>query len=223
MVMRIEMLPVIAAVLAGCSPAPQDRPAEHRPDESPASRPADAPEQPPRAADAPPRIALLGESIALAEWRKADNRADCAPIALHSDGGAPDAKARRANFGGGWGVAFDLPGQRSAFGFAGTGLLPEDRAAFAAKVEALERQWPHLRRWGAGENLPDGSAAGYGVMGAAPYPDSNPAGHRLHSIAYLRIPGQACQYNVWSQISRVHLETILGLLRIVGPSGKNRP
>ena len=162
---------------------------------------------------------MLGEAIARAEWAKAANRAGCAPLALASDGGgtAVDAIPRRANFSGGWGVAFDTPDLRSAFGFAGPGLLPADRADFAVQVDALARQWPYLRRWDSGENLPAGSVAGYGVLGAKPYPATNQAGHRLHSLAYLRIPGQACQYNVWSRISRVHLETILGLLHVVEP------
>ncbi|WP_310467603.1 hypothetical protein [Sphingomonas sp.] len=223
--MRTLSLAAAAFTLAACSP-------ERDPDAADVEQPGAAgrnePEPAAPAAPRPPlqpphaqRHPMLGEAIARAEWARAGNRADCAPLALASDGGgvAVDATARRAQFSGGWGVAFDLPRLRSAFGFAGPGLLPADRADFAGQVEALGAQWPHLRRWGAGENLPAGSAAGYGVVGAEPYPDDNPAGTGLHSLAYLRIPGQACQYNVWSRISRVHLETILGLLRVVEVSG----
>ncbi|MEO7240155.1 MAG: hypothetical protein ABIW16_02030 [Sphingomicrobium sp.] len=217
----------IAVLLAACAPdrAPDPAPADAARDAAPSTaQPAPHPAeptvaQPAREPSRPPP--LLGEAITRAEWAKAANRTDCAPLALASDGGgvAIDAVPRRANFSSGWGVSFDVPGVRSAFGFAGPGLLPEDRADFALQVDALARQWPYVKRWEAGDNLPAGSAAGYGVIGAAPYPATNPAGHRLHSLAYLRIPGQACQYNVWSRISRVHLETILGLLRVVGPEG----
>lgn len=213
---RLLALGLAAVAIAACKPATD------QPPEDPAAavdRPtqAAAPQRKAGAATMPqPR---LGAAIALSEWSKAPNRAACAPLALASDGGAPNAKARRANFGGGWGVAFDLPGRRSAFGFAGSGLLDGDRAPHSEKVEALSAQWPYMRRWTAAENLPEGSAAGYGVSGASPYPPDNEAGHKLHSLAYLRIPGQQCQYNVWSAISRVHLETILGLLVVIDPTG----
>lgn len=212
----------IAALLAACSP-------ERDPGQSPTGQPdagrrapspndAAEPGLPPAAdSQAPPQPQpLFGEATARAEWAKADNRADCAPLALKSVGGVVGATPRRALFSGGWGVAFDTPGRRSAFGFAGPGLLPADRADFAVQLDVLARQWPHVRRWDAAENLPGGSAAGYGVIGAEPYPADNPAGQRLHSLAYLRIPGQACQYNVWSRISRAHLEAILGALRVIG-------
>lgn len=226
--MRHLAAPALAILLFACSPdrdasGDANRAAKGPADPTAIKRDAQPPQpnvtQPARDSTAPPP--LLGEAIARAEWAKAANRTDCAPLALASDGGgvAIDAVPRRANFSSGWGVSFDVPGVRSAFGFAGSGLLPEDRADFALQVDALARQWPYVKRWEAGDNLPAGSAAGYGVIGAAPYPATNPAGHRLHSLAYLRIPGQACQYNVWSRISRVHLETILGLLRVVGPEG----
>ncbi len=159
-------------------------------------------------------IPLIGESIVLAEWRKADNWGDCAPLALASHAGG-EGSARRAHFSGGWAVAFDRPNLRSAFGVAGSGLLPDDRADQAAKVAALEEQWPYIRRFAAGENLPAGSVAGYGLEGAQRYSAANPDGREQDSLAYLRIPGQACQYNVWSKLGRAHLEALLGHLRIV--------
>ena len=64
-----------------------------------------------------------------AEWSKAANRATCAPLALKSDA-RPGGKPRAATFSGGWAVAFDQPDRRSAYGFAGVGALPEDRAGF---------------------------------------------------------------------------------------------
>ncbi|MEO5973284.1 MAG: hypothetical protein ABIP91_07980 [Sphingomicrobium sp.] len=225
--LRLTFLIPAALLAAACSRGPDPAPPAEQPPSAASSPAADAATNiaaSPSPASPPPPRPLLGEAIAQAEWVKAANRATCAPLALASDGGgaAVDAKARRAAFSGGWGVAFDTPGVRSAFGFAGPGLLPADRADFALQVDALARQWPYVRRWDSGENLPAGSAAGFGVIGAEPYPAGNPAGHRLHSLAYLRIPGQACQYNVWSRISRVHLETILGLLRVVGPDSAQR-
>jgi hypothetical protein len=154
---------------------------------------------------------MIGETIARAEWRRAENRAGCAPLALRSDDGA-GGTSRRAQFGGGWGVAFDTPRLRSAYGFAGGGALPDDGDEFSAKVDRLARQWPLMRRWGPGQNLPEGTAAGFGVEGASPYPDDNPRGRGLHSVAYVHIPGQSCLYNVWSRLSRDHLESILGNL-----------
>ena len=67
---------------------------------------------------APVPRAMLGEATVLAEWRTADNRRTCAPLAFATTR-AGAGRARRANFGGGWGVAFDRPGLRSAFGVAG--------------------------------------------------------------------------------------------------------
>lgn len=204
------------ALVGACSPAPTER-EQGTVAETPAP-PSKAPqpllsERAPTQANGTPRQ-LIGQQVALAEWRKAANRARCAPLALADDAGAP-ATARRAHFSQGWGVAFDQPNRRSAYGFAGAGLLPADGADFAGQVDALVKQWPYLRRWDGGENLPAGSTAGYGLMGAARYSDANPDGRGEHSLAYLRIPGQSCLYNVWSRISRAHLEALLNHLRIV--------
>ena len=158
---------------------------------------------------------LLGAQIALSQWRKAANRNACAPLALASNGGVT-AKVRSAHFGSGWGVAFDTPRLHSAYGFAGSGLLPEDEASQADKRSELAKQWPYTRELGhRSGGLPEGSFAGYGLEGAARYPGTNPAGRGDHSVAYVRIPGQKCLYNVWSRVSRSHLETLLDSLRIV--------
>jgi hypothetical protein len=158
---------------------------------------------------------MFGEQVAVAEWRKASNRKACAPLALASNGGVR-SKVRSANFGGGWGVAFDTPSMRSAYGFAGSGLLPEDQASQAEKRAELARQWPYTRELGRPGGLPAGSLAGYGLEGAARYSDANPSGAGEQSIAYVRIAGQKCLYDVWSRVSRAHLETLLDSLRIVG-------
>lgn len=158
---------------------------------------------------------MFGEQVALNEWRKAPNRKACAPLALASNGGVA-AKVRSANFGGGWGVAFDRPGMRSAYGFAGSGLLPEDEASQADKRAELAKQWPYTRELGRPGGLPQGSLAGYGLEGAGRYSDANPRGTGEQSIAYVRIAGQKCLYDVWSRVGRAHLETLLDSLRIVG-------
>ena len=46
-----------------------------------------------------------------------------------------------------------------------------------------------------------------------PEPD-NAQGEGLESLAYMRVAGQGCTYNVWSRISRAHLETLLDNLRL---------
>ena len=164
-------------------------------------------------------VPLIGETVAVAEWRKAENRTECAPLALASDAGGA-GKPRRAKFSGGWAVAFDQTDVRSAYGVAGPGLIPDDRRLHEEKVAALEKQWPYSRRFGPGESLPSGSVAGYGVEGAQSYAPSNPDGRGQQSLAYLRIPGQLCQYNVWSKLGRAHLEALLDNLRIVqAPEG----
>ncbi|WP_176597027.1 MULTISPECIES: hypothetical protein [Sphingobium] len=154
---------------------------------------------------------LIGERRARAEWAKAENRRSCAPLALARPGD-PEGTPRAASFGGGWGVAFDLPGLRSAYGFAGTGLLPQDRADARIQRRRLTDQWPYMREL---PRLPAPSFAGYGQEGAEPYPAANAGGKGLHSLAYVRIGGQRCTYNVWSRISRAHLEWLLDNLRLL--------
>jgi hypothetical protein len=154
---------------------------------------------------------LIGERIVRAEWAKADNHRQCAPLALASTG-ARGGIARRANFGGGWAVAFDLPGVRSAFGVAGTGLLGDDTPPSRVQATLLRAQWPLFRTL---PSLPSPAFAGYGLSGARPYPAANPDGRGLESLAYVRVGGQACTYNVWSRLGRAHLETLLDALRPV--------
>ena len=122
-------------------------------------------------------------------WTKAANKETCALVALTQHGQA-GATPRAATFSGGWAVAYDLPNQRSAFGIAGTGTEPT-----ADTYDA----WPHKRTWA------DGSRVGYG-----------PEGHTgPNQLAYLRIAGQRCLYNVWSRLSVEHLESLLEGIRFV--------
>lgn len=133
-------------------------------------------------------------------WRSAENRKRCALLAFR-DTGAPGtlaagkgANPRAATFAGGWGVAYDLPGQRSAFGVAGAGVKVEGDSS-----APIYDAWPYHRTWS------DGSRVGYGPEG----------GTGPNQLAYLRIPGQNCLYNVWSRLGVAHLEALLEQLRFV--------
>ena len=125
------------------------------------------------------------------QWEKAENRSTCALIAPRTVGtkGA-EARSRAATFSGGWAVAYDLPDLRSAFGVAGTGVSAGD---------STYDQWPHSLTWD------DGSRADYGPEG----------GTGPNELAYLRIEGQDCLYNVWSRLGRDHLEQLIHELRFV--------
>ena len=124
------------------------------------------------------------------QWNRAANRATCDLFALTQLGSGGGAVPRAATFAGGWAVAYDLPETRSAFGIAGTGVLASDSTYSA---------WPNQRRWS------DGSSAGYGPEG----------GTGPNQLAYLRIAGQGCLYNVWSRLGREHLELLLDGVRRV--------
>lgn len=127
--------------------------------------------------------------VYLEQWRSAENRTSCALLAPASTG-QPDATPRSAQFSGGWAVAYDLPDQRSAFGVAGTGVSVAGHTYDA---------WPHHVAWA------DGSWAGYGPEG----------GTGPSQLAYLRVQGQSCLYNVWSRLGVEHLESLLESLRFV--------
>ena len=129
-------------------------------------------------------------SVYVTEWQKAENRDTCAVIAPRSIGEVVGATPRRANFSGGWAVAYDLPNLRSAFGIAGAGVKASDPSY---------DKWPYVQEWG------DGSRVEYGPEG----------GTGPNQLAYVRIQGQDCLYNVWSRLGREHLELLLRELRFV--------
>lgn len=134
--------------------------------------------------------------VYLKQWQKAENRKSCALLAPERLGDGEGAKPRAANFIGGWAVAYDFPDLRSAFGIAGTGI---DASA------AAYSDWPFVREWS------DGGTAHYGLEG----------GQGPDHLAYLRVPGQACLYNVWTALGQWHLEYLLEQLRFVdAPRGK---
>jgi hypothetical protein len=177
-------------LVAACAPAAEAPPETVPPPVSTSPTPPPSPALP-AAPWAGPRLSVGEVPAAFAtEWRKADNRATCALVAPASVGEGAGATARAATFSGGWAVAYDRPDLRSAFGVAGTGSRASDPAY---------DDWPHRRAWA------DGGAAGYGPEG----------GTGPNQLAYLRIPGQDCLYNVWSRLGRAHLEHLLESLRFV--------
>ena len=176
---------LMVAAGAGCSTshAPGAKPG---PVETPARQPAPWSGEPLAAGEAPAAYSSA--------WAAAANRATCALVAVADPDVTQNASARPATFSGGWGVAFDKPELRSAFGVAGTGVEASD---------ATYSDWPHHIEWS------DGSSAGYGPEG----------GTGPNHLAYLRITGQGCLYNVWSRLGRAHLEEMLGALRFVEMAG----
>ncbi|MBA2670554.1 MAG: hypothetical protein H0U67_09300 [Gemmatimonadetes bacterium] len=194
--------PLLLPLLLACSPGP---PAEGAPEPRQPPAPvqtAPEPRQQPSPAQAPPvptgpsapwaaeRLpAGSVPTVYLSQWMRAENRAGCALLAPLALGKPLNATPRAASFAGGWAVAYDLPELRSAYGVAGTGT----------GVEGPSFEWPFNRRWS------DGSFVGYGPEG----------GTGPNELAYLRIPGQSCLYNVWSRLGRNHLEYLLERLRYV--------
>lgn len=184
-------LPAVLALAASCA------------------RPAGAPSLPPArdtgAGAAPDARAPWGAApldsasvpvIYHAVWRRAENRAACALLAPARLDPAlqRESTSRAATFSGGWAVAYDTPQLRSAFGVAGAGV-----SAWGAGVYD---DWPHRLAWS------DGSRAGYGPEDAS----------GTNWLAYVRIPGQDCLYNVWSRRGRAHLEELIASLRFVAPA-----
>lgn len=129
----------------------------------------------------------------LGEWRNADNRVTCALIApAPLDAAITDESTpRAAQFSGGWAVAYDDANTRSAYGVAGTGSRAWDAGIYD--------DWPDKRVYA------DGSRVGYGREG----------GTGPNWLAYVRIPGQECLYNVWSRRGKAHLEELIAQLRFV--------
>lgn len=158
----------------------------------------DMPPSPPAAAEAPWQSSRLSAASVpepyFTAWSRADNRNTCALIAPAATAATQGATPRVATFSGGWGVAYDQAGVRSAFGIAGTG---------ASASEPAYHEWPHRLTWA------DGSSVGYGPEG----------GSGPNQLAYLTIAGQQCLYNVWSRLGVDHLEQLLGSLRFVDTGG----
>jgi eukaryotic-like serine/threonine-protein kinase len=185
------------------------------PDASPPRLVASAPDAPPQILDTgfepPPwsaaKLPASAVPFVVAEWRKAENKADCAALGFADVGDiGAGAKARRAEFYGGWAIAYDKKGLagtdgsgsdcpacgRSAFGIAGTG----------AKVEGSPFQrFPHQVTYQGGGRV------GYGGEG---FSDDT---KRL--LADVEVPGQTCLYQVWTNQGVEHMELLLQNLRFV--------
>jgi hypothetical protein len=128
-------------------------------------------------------------NIYISEWKKAENKNRCQPLVLLGAERELGVKMRRAEFAGGWAVAYDLPGERSAFGIAGTGL--------DLKPNDSTYNFPNTIAWN------DGSSVSYGLEG----------GTGPGYLAYLRVSGQSCLYNIWSKRGKTHLEQSISSLR----------
>jgi hypothetical protein len=151
---------------------------------------------------------IAAPQVILDEWSKAENRQTCAPMTIAAFGDrARNAKPRRANFSGGWGVAWDaagLPGRdpsgahcetcgRGVFGIAGAGVTvgtDEDNVGFPYRIEYAGKNW-----------------AGYALEG----------GSGPNWLAQLRVDDQQCLYYVWSFLGREHVEELIRNVRRVAP------
>lgn len=149
----------------------------------------------------PPWTAKAVKSTAIPEvyfsqWYKSENQKTCALMVLSTGDKMRDAKPRRAEYSGGWAVAFDTPKIRSVYGIAGTGSV--------ALARDDSKTFPNTIRWA------DGSYASYGLEG----------GTGPGYLAYVTVAGQRCKYNVWSKVSQEHLEGLLKGLRFAQRAGR---
>lgn len=145
---------------------------------------------------APPLAAYEVPDVYVDEWRRAENRDVCpllAPDWLAS--GVASARPRRAEFSGGWAVAYDDPTLCAACGDSAFGV-----AAVGGPAEQdMDARWKQHVRWA------DGSHAGYGLEG-----DTGPGW-----LAYLVVAGAGCNYNVWSNLGEAHLIELMSSLHRV--------
>lgn len=148
--------------------------------------------------------------LVVAEWTAAGNRAWCsmlfpeAPLSLQ-----PEATLRSAEFGGGWGLAWDLPDGpgRSA---GGEYCADCGRGAFGVAGIDLAAGGVDLGIWEERLTWDDGSEAGYGLEGTTA--QALPGAPHL---AYLVVSGQGCLHNVWSFLGEDHLRALIDQLRLV--------
>jgi hypothetical protein len=151
--------------------------------------------------------------ITVSEWRASGLGPGCPAAGFTSTGGAgAGARPRRADFSEGqWATAWDKPGLpgvlgsgapcpdcgRGAFGVAGI-ADPEDPSTDAA-YEVRTR-------------YTDGSTAAYGPGAKL---DEDDPDEPTEYDATVRLPGNRCQYTVWSYVSQDHLEALIDHLRLV--------
>jgi hypothetical protein len=155
-----------------------------------------------------PIVSGAARTVAVAEWSVASSRSTARGLLPEDPGLSPAAAPRRANFSGGWAVAWDDPGKpgssasgafcdtcgRGVVGVAGTGSR-------GAQATVANSTFPNDVRWA------DGSEAKYGWEG------NDPSSHQM--LAYLYVAGQDSLYNVWSYLGQAHLEYLLSQLRYV--------
>jgi hypothetical protein len=147
------------------------------------------------AADLPPwDRGLLGLAevppVLVEEWRRAENQLWCSAL-YPVDTGVTAATVRRAEFSGGWALAWDTPELRSAFGVAGVGSPAWDDIGTRMPNTVAYR----------------GQIVGYGGEG---FDDA-----ATQRLAEFSIPGQLCAYQVWSQLGDEHLLELVDSLRLV--------
>ena len=128
--------------------------------------------------------------VLVEEWQLAENQLWCSGL-FPTGFDFGDATVRRAEFSGGWALAWDLPGLRSAFGIAGTGSPAWD---------------------GIGVRQPNTIAYSEQVVGYGGEGFDDAAQQRLAEFA---IPGQLCGYQVWSNLGDEHLLALVDSLRLV--------
>lgn len=142
-----------------------------------------------------PITASETDSVYKTEWNKSEIGRKCPLLALPSTANSHliDRSVRRANFSGGWGVAYDLPAVRSAYGVALSRISdPVGKGGI----------------WNDYHVYQDGTELTYGREGG------DPNGKWL---AYLTLGDNHCFYNIWSKQSKSHLEQIISELRVVKP------
>src|SRR5690606_7578546 len=119
MTWRLRLIAGAAALMLGaCERQATDADADADTASSgPAANGGEAPSETPKPVETPKITDLppvpLDAALVRQEWEEATNRESCAPLAFTSLGGA-EATARQANFAGGWAIAYDQAGLRSA-------------------------------------------------------------------------------------------------------------
>jgi hypothetical protein len=128
----------------------------------------------------------------------------------------PVAVARRAEFGGGWGVAWD---RRSGPGRNADGSYCDDcgRSAFGVAAIPSDTVLDDLRDDAIGWiEWSDGSRAGWWYEGFADPADGAPL------LMYLEIPEYPTLYQVWSFLGEEDLLALVDRLRFVDGLGSTR-
>lgn len=223
-----RMIVVSALLVAGCGAAPESFDQPNTGTSTPAAAVTTTTSAvttttaPPRGAIVPWHGSVLATSsvpaVVVEQWNAADNRSWCSalfpedPTTL-----AADASIRSANFGDGWGVAWDLPAGpgRHASGeyCADCGRGAYGIAGIDARAAGTESD-----RWPTTIDYADGSKLGYGYEGDAAADSGAPL------LAYLLVQNEGCSYNVWSFLGEGHLLDLVDRLRRVdGLAGDPTP